>query len=38
MLRSNQFLDGNNEQLLSLNLNLAKKQREVAAVRLAQYQ
>ncbi|XP_075665381.1 uncharacterized protein LOC142635049 [Castanea sativa] len=37
-LRSNQLLDGNDERLLSLDLNRAEERREIAAVRLAQYQ
>ena len=37
-LRSNQLLSSNNEQLLSLDLDLVKERREVPAIRLAQYQ
>ena len=37
-LRTNQFLGSSNEQLLSLDLDLAEERREVAAMRLAQYQ
>ena len=37
-LRSNQLLSSNNEQLLSLDLDLAEERREVPAIRLAQYQ
>ena len=33
-LRFNQLLSGSNEQVLSLDLNLAKERREIAAVRL----
>jgi len=36
-MRSNQFNSSSNEQLLSTNLDLAKEQREVANVKLAQY-
>ena len=37
-LRSDQLLSGNNERSLSLDLDLAEEQREIVAVRLAQYQ
>ena len=37
-MRSNQFNSSSNKQLLSTNLDLAKERREVANVRLAQYQ
>ncbi|XP_075665413.1 uncharacterized protein LOC142635083 [Castanea sativa] len=37
-LRSNQLLGGSNERLMSLDLDLAEEQREVAVVRLAPYQ
>ncbi|XP_075658925.1 uncharacterized protein LOC142628770 [Castanea sativa] len=37
-LSSNQLLSGNNDRLLSLDLDLAEEQREIAAVRLAWYQ
>lgn len=37
-LRFYQLLGSSNKQLLSLDLNLAEERKEVAAVRLAQYQ
>ena len=37
-LRFDELLSGNNERLLSLDLDLAEEWREVVAVRLAQYQ
>ena len=37
-MRIDQFLGSSNEKLLSFDLNLAEKRREVAAVRLVQYQ
>lgn len=37
-LRSDQPLGSSNERLLSLDLDLTEERREVAAVRLAQYQ
>ena len=37
-LRSGQLLGGNNERLLSLDLDLAEERREIVAVRLVQYQ